>query len=49
MRHSLAFVTLKNNLMVLSLRAMIVQFIVLMLLAAMLNRRATAPLTLRTA
>lgn len=30
----LAFVTLKNNLMVLSLRAMIIQFLVLMVLAA---------------
>ena len=30
----LAFVTLRNNLMVLSLRAMIVQFVVLMLIAA---------------
>lgn len=32
--HRLAFVTLKNNLMVLSLRAMIVQFVALMLIAA---------------
>lgn len=32
--HSLAFVTLKNNLMVLSLRAMMMQFVVLMLIAA---------------
>ena len=31
---SLAFVTLKNNLMVLSLRAMMMQFLVLMLIAA---------------
>lgn len=31
---SLAFVTLKNNLMVLALRAMIVQFVVLILIAA---------------
>lgn len=30
----LAFVTLKNNLMVLSLRAMMMQFLVLMLIAA---------------
>lgn len=32
--YRLAFVTLKNNLMVLALRAMIVQFVVLMLIAA---------------
>lgn len=31
---SLAFVTLRNNLMVLALRAMIVQFVVLVLIAA---------------
>lgn len=31
---SLAFVTLRNNLMVLSLRAMLVQFVVLMMIAA---------------
>ena len=30
----LAFVTLRNNLMVLSLRAMLVQFVVLMVIAA---------------